>query len=318
MPRSLPDLVVSEPAALPPRTAKPCVIVVRGPTTGALRRLPVGRTLVGRAVEADQRFDDPNVSRRHAALTVSSDGAVVVEDLGSSNGTYVNGVRVQRHALKNGDQIQFSPGAILKLSYQKDDGDPQPSGSEPGIKDPLTDAYTESYLRHRLDSEITRARRHNLSLALLVLTVDQRSAIAKAHGAEAEAQTLKTVARVTSKILRADDVLARVDQDFMMLAHDISDEGVVVLAQRIRRAVRANALRLGNTAVPLTVSIGIATLSADKARHAAALIRQAERHLARGKRHARANCISGNAVKAFVRNGGAIHTTVKLVPGQIA
>ncbi len=321
MPGSLPDRVVSAPdgtAAVEPQAARPYVIVVRGAGTGAVRALPAGRTIVGRAVEADQRFEDPNISRRHAVFTVDSDGGVVVEDLGSSNGTFVNDVRVQQHALKDGDQIRFGPGVILTLSYQEDGGSQQVPGSEPGIKDALTAAHTESYLRQQLESEIARAQRHNLDLALLVLAVDQLQEIGKAHGTQGQDLALRTAAGAIRKILRAGDVLARADQKFMVLAHDISDEGVVVLAQRIRRTVRAHALPLGNTPVPLTASIGVATLSADKVRHAAALIREAERHLAKGKRRAHGNCIAGNAVKTFLRNGGGSNTTVKLMQGQLA
>lgn len=63
--------------------------------------------VVGRAPECQIRLDDPHVSRRHAAL-VRQGGSLWVEDLASSGGTYVNGLRVTgRHPLVAGDVLRF-------------------------------------------------------------------------------------------------------------------------------------------------------------------------------------------------------------------
>ncbi len=76
--------------------------------------LPVGRTLlVGRAVECDIPVFDPTVSRHHAELTALDDGdGVRVRDLGSSNGTSVNGVKVSEGYLAANDAIAFG-----KMAY---------------------------------------------------------------------------------------------------------------------------------------------------------------------------------------------------------
>jgi len=62
------------------------------------------RTVVGRSRECDIRLTDPNVSRKHAELR-NENGAYWVIDLGSTNGLEVNGRRVQRAKLANGDVI---------------------------------------------------------------------------------------------------------------------------------------------------------------------------------------------------------------------
>jgi hypothetical protein len=63
-----------------------------------------GRVIVGRARDVDFRVDDPNVSRRHAAI-YWADGRVVVEDLGSTNGTMVNGYPVTNTVLRPNDVV---------------------------------------------------------------------------------------------------------------------------------------------------------------------------------------------------------------------
>lgn len=64
------------------------------------------RTLVGRGLECQLRIDAEYVSRRHALLLVSS-AATVIEDLDSTNGVFVNGVRVKRRVLAEGDEVMI-------------------------------------------------------------------------------------------------------------------------------------------------------------------------------------------------------------------
>jgi hypothetical protein len=65
-----------------------------------------GTTRIGRSEEGEIVLVDPSVSRAHAVVEVGSKGAVVL-DLDSTNGTYVNGRRIQREALRDGDELRF-------------------------------------------------------------------------------------------------------------------------------------------------------------------------------------------------------------------
>lgn len=64
-----------------------------------------GMTRIGRSGSADVAFDDGSVSRRHAIVMTRTDGGAEICDDGSLNGTLVNGDRVQRHVLADGDEI---------------------------------------------------------------------------------------------------------------------------------------------------------------------------------------------------------------------
>lgn len=61
-------------------------------------------TRIGRSLAADVRFDDPTVSRRHALVVRRADGVRVLDDR-SLNGVFVNGERVEWHALRDGDTL---------------------------------------------------------------------------------------------------------------------------------------------------------------------------------------------------------------------
>lgn len=76
------------------------------------RRVPLkeGNSVIGRAAGCDVLVNDSSVSRRHARLSVA-EGACSVTDLGSRNGTYVNGVAIEATTLNDGDRIDF--GCLL-------------------------------------------------------------------------------------------------------------------------------------------------------------------------------------------------------------
>ncbi|MGW3630282.1 FHA domain-containing protein [Streptomyces sp. NPDC005122] len=83
--------------------------VVAGPDAGGVHLLHGGRIHIGRSAEADVPLDDPDVSRLHCAVTVSPEGRVTVADLGSTNGTTLDGTRVTTRP------VGFPPGALLRV-----------------------------------------------------------------------------------------------------------------------------------------------------------------------------------------------------------
>lgn len=80
------------------------LVVERGPMAGMTFVLQVGGTTVGRHPENDIFLDDITVSRHHCRFMADHDG-LSVEDSGSTNGTYVNGARVDRSRLQPGDEV---------------------------------------------------------------------------------------------------------------------------------------------------------------------------------------------------------------------
>ncbi len=111
-------LLVRDRRGAPPRPALEATIpaaielVVDDGATITTRRLG-RRILVGRAPSADVRIDDPRVSRLHARIEMRDDG-VYVEDLGSRNGTLVDGVPVvTSRQLASGDEITIGTASII-------------------------------------------------------------------------------------------------------------------------------------------------------------------------------------------------------------
>lgn len=80
------------------------IVVDRGPRSGMTYLLRPGNTTVGRHPDSDIFLDDVTVSRHHCRFVVK-EGSVMVEDSGSTNGTYVNGERADQAELQPGDEV---------------------------------------------------------------------------------------------------------------------------------------------------------------------------------------------------------------------
>ncbi|NLU76723.1 FHA domain-containing protein [Streptomyces sp. HNM0575] len=104
-----PALPSAAPALAAYGSAKARLHVVSGPDAGGIHLLQGGKVRLGRSAEADVPLDDPDVSRLHCAVTVSDGGAVTVADLGSTNGTSLDGAPV------GAQPVLFRPGSTLRV-----------------------------------------------------------------------------------------------------------------------------------------------------------------------------------------------------------
>lgn len=99
----------------------PTLTVKSGPSAGETITLDQEQMILGREPGVDILIDSPGVSRRHARVTIrggtGAGAQVMLEDLGSSNGTFVNGERIyQAVTLKNGDEISLGQSVVLQFT----------------------------------------------------------------------------------------------------------------------------------------------------------------------------------------------------------
>ena len=157
---------------------------------------PIGRgeVMVGRSLEAVLRLRGDGVSRFHARIGWTEHGALVLSDLGSSNGTYVNGRRVERpESLKDGDRVRFGPQAAFLVRYGGDTG---PDTIE--IRHPTHSETTVELLAKRNQARILLSRREfDSALPLFVEVLDALDAAGHESLAASEdiAELLTEVAR---------------------------------------------------------------------------------------------------------------------------
>ncbi|MCA9655747.1 MAG: FHA domain-containing protein [Myxococcales bacterium] len=104
-------------ALRPQRRRNTYLIVLHGMREGAVFELTVGESTIGRGRRVDVRLEDEGISRAHAKVVRDGDGSVKIVDLGSTNGTFVNGRRVDAEGLRDGDRIRIGPTTVIGLRF---------------------------------------------------------------------------------------------------------------------------------------------------------------------------------------------------------
>ncbi len=130
-----------------------------------------------------------------------------------------------------------------------------------GFTDALTGWHNRRYLESRLREEVARCRRESGALTCLMIDVDHFKRVNDRHGHLAGDEVLREVARRMAGAVRGSDVTARFGgEEFVILLPGTHHEAGGVLAERIRRAVADEGVRVTGAAEPLsvTVSIGVA------------------------------------------------------------
>jgi pSer/pThr/pTyr-binding forkhead associated (FHA) protein len=89
--------------------------IAEGEPEQTFRILPGGVRTIGRATGADFIVDAPLVSRVHCRLTALADGGLEVRDLDSTNGTFINGERVESRRLASGDRLGVGRVELIAL-----------------------------------------------------------------------------------------------------------------------------------------------------------------------------------------------------------
>lgn len=256
------------------------VVVLAGERMGETFTLPQARTTIGRGVTADIRINDEGISRTHAAVFFEDD-VYYLTDAGSTNGTYANGERVDRHPLLEGDRIQLGAACILRFTYEDEGGGDPRMMFESALRDPQTGLFSENYFKNRLEGDVASALRHGKPLALVMVDVDGFDELLAARGDAVASASLRALGRTVRGITREADVLARHGRaGFGLVCRDADAMRAARAAARISRTVADSDLSSdGGEAISLTVSIGVADLATLRAPTAQALVEAAEKAL---------------------------------------
>lgn len=236
--------------------------VLEGDHTDRLVSLEAGESVAGRGGACQVPLADAGVSRAHAAFSVSGD-EVLLSDLGSRNGTYVNGTLITAKVrLQPGDVLTLGSVRLRYAIESRDHAWPANAFYDVAVRDPLTRVYNQRFFEDRLPAEVAYAERHAAPLSLLLFDVDALDALIQTHGQAAGSAALKAVARTLTRGVRAEDLVARREgEGFVVMARGAELEGALALAERLRRQVEATPVPFANLELRVTVSAGAAAVS---------------------------------------------------------
>jgi two-component system cell cycle response regulator len=261
--------------------------MVSGAEAGRVLSLQVGLAVtVGRNESSSHRIDDASVSGTHARIVAVGDSYVLADER-STNGTFVNGVRVAEPVvLRDGDRVQLGPAALLRFSLV-DEAEERALKTmfEAAHRDGLTGAFNRKHLDERLDAELAYARRHGTELSFLLLDVDHFKKVNDVHGHLAGDAVLKTVVGVLVRVVRAEDLVARYGgEEFAVLARDLRLPEACVVGERVRNALSQATTTVDGREVRVTASVGAASVRCcGERRDRLTLLAIADRRLYRAK-----------------------------------
>src|SRR5262249_32651951 len=237
------------------------LVVLAGSSVGEMFKIGDERTIIGRGGRASIRLLDEGISREHAQIAVEGT-RVFLQDLGSTNGTFCNGLKVDRRELVDGDKILVGSTTILKFTYHDNlDEMFQKQMYESALRDGLTKAFNKKYFTDRLESEFTFATRHASSLALVLFDLDHFKKVNDTYGHQAGDYVLLQVSTLLSAALRAEDVFARYGgEEFAVICRGSDMNQAPVVGERLRKAVESHKYVYDKKQIPVTISVGIAVL----------------------------------------------------------
>jgi two-component system cell cycle response regulator len=271
------------------------LIMVSGGIPGAMLRLTAEGIRLGRSADNTFQLQEITVSRHHAAINLDAQGIVRLTDVGSTNGTYLNGRRLRPHTpfrLKDGDRVQLGSSVIFKfVRLDPCDEQFQREMFERTVRDGLTGLYNRTFFLNQVGPLAQFVALRGLGLAILMLDVDHFKRINDTHGHDAGDAVLREVANVLREATRPEDLVARYGGEEFVLALPVAaPDQATERAERIRASLAARRIVAGTTALRMTASLGLAFAPADRPRSATAMITAADRCLLQAK-HAGRDCI---------------------------
>jgi diguanylate cyclase (GGDEF)-like protein len=246
-----------------PHPDRATLTMLAGPDAGASFAVSTAEITLGRSRSSTIPIDELSVSRHHARILREGEGRYCIEDLGSTNGTFVSGRRVKQSPLRSGDRIQIGREAVLRFAMVDEiEETMQRRLYETASRDTLTGLLNRRTLFERLAAEIAHSTESGEDLGLLMIDVDHFKRVNDTFGHVAGDQALRAVALSGAQALRAGDHFARYGgEEMAVVARGADRTSATALAERFRRIIADVRVEVGGGAVGMTVSVGVAVLS---------------------------------------------------------
>jgi two-component system, cell cycle response regulator len=286
-------LILQRPLTTPdkkPLAGDACLVNLHPPGPEIGRRIPLvnSQYIVGRDSEAGFVVGRSSVSRQHARLYADDNGRWWVEDLNSTNGTFINETRIKLQQLADADQLRFGDAIYKFLSGSNVESAYHEAIHNMAIQDGMTGIHNKRFFTEFLDREIAVCSRHGHPLTLVMFDVDHFKLVNDSHGHLAGDAVLKDLAARIRPRIRREDLFARYGgEEFACVLPSTALPGGVVFAEHLRTLIEERPSRFENLSIPFTISVGVTTLHRETGVDVATLIKRADDNLYAAKRGGR-------------------------------
>jgi len=254
--------VAVDPGDSPRERRTPGLVVVAGADIGKRHPLPAGGLVIGRDPHAAGLvLVDPAVSARHCVVELVGGGSFRVSDLGSRNGTFVNGEKVGERTLVEGDKI-FVGETVLRFSLSDEIEEQFHDRIEVLMN---VDALTGLLVKRAFDLELARAfeaaKRAGAPLGLLMMDLDGLKSINDHRGHQMGSLCIAEVGAMIRQEIQPFGRACRYGGDeFIALVEARGADGAAAIGERIRARVEGYEFVRDGVRVSTTISIGVAEL----------------------------------------------------------
>jgi diguanylate cyclase (GGDEF)-like protein len=251
------------------KATDPILILIRGSLQGKKFSLAgAQKYLLGRDKSVEIQIEDANVSRQHAQISREGD-KMFIQDLGSRNGTFLNdeNIGAERRLLEKEDMIKLG-GTILKYL---------PAGqletlyhinlTNAAYMDKLTGLYNRKYISEVLEVEFKRAKALHSPFSVILFDIDNFKKVNDTYGHDGGDYVLSELgAQVKASGLRERDLAGRYGgEEFMVVLTNSTEGQAQEVAERIRKKIETHEFMYADQRIPVTVSMGVASLKKDYA-----------------------------------------------------
>jgi two-component system, cell cycle response regulator len=266
-----------------------CLVAIAGPLLGTRVELDGAPLTIGRSSESGLTIPHASVSRHHCRV-VRDNRNYIMEDLGSTNKTFVNGLAITRTQLADGDRIKLGDSVFKFFELGSVEADYQKQLVDLAVMDELTCISNRRHFLALITQEIAEARRQNMSLALVMADLDHFKPVNDAHGHLDGDLVLKRFAELLVEALPPLGLAGRLGgEEFGVLLPEVTVAQAKAFAELVRSKAETTAHDLTKSSVNVTASFGVAMLN-DAMDDYAGLMRAADTKLYEAKSAGR-NCV---------------------------
>lgn len=265
------------------RAQHACLIQYSGDTLGRRYELAAQAMVIGRGAAADLVVADSSVSREHAKCILAGD-VVEIEDLGSSNGTYINNQRVtHRTALRDGDIVRLGAVHLKYFAQDSIENVFHDKIYRRATIDAGTQVFNKQYLLESLETAFAYSRANARPLSLIYFDLDFFKRVNDTHGHSCGDYILHECAQLAKSCLRGEDVLGRYGgEEFVVVLPNCDARLAGALAERIRKTIEARRFVYAGAQIHQTISMGVSEIN-DALGTPQALLDDADRKLYQSK-----------------------------------
>ncbi len=243
-----------------PVAKEACLVVIYGMDLGKKFNLNQPSLTIGRSSKSDVQVDQESVSRSHAKI-INTGKTIILRDLGSTNGTYVNDELIDEYVMRDGDFIKIGRTIFKFLSGNNIENAYHEEIYRLTTVDGLTQIYNKRYFFETLEREISRAHRYHRDLSLIMFDIDFFKNVNDTHGHLAGDSVLKQLASVLKARIRREDIMARYGgEEFSIILPEIGISNALTFAEKVRKLVEKTSFKFEEQTIPITISIGVAAI----------------------------------------------------------